>query len=690
MLLIFKQVFALLQAFLFVVSSFSVYDSNFKEWVDEAALNLTGTTTFTFDTITAEELRVTDEEKKSCRDWYENNILCTDSAPAYDFTVGCESLRKNLSDWDISVGEESAVGEVYRGGKTTFITLTHKKSNLVATVEATIYEDYATCEWTVYIKNNGADNSPVISNFYAADYKVDTGLSTLYVSKGSSSDNDDFELSKTYISTIPMVFNANGGRTSSTLPYFNISGQNCGVIMATGWTGQWYATVAQNLTGVTLKAKQEYFRAYLTAGEQVRSPLVSMTFYNGDNALKGFNTFRNWESACVYTESAYPLTCSVIAGEFDRRNADEYIQQINSYSDLECEESDFLWRDAGWYTINGDWYDSVGNWTADETRFPDGLAPISEAAQARGMELLLWYEPERCCKDTEVYNECIKHEGWLIENGDENKNLVNLAVDGCCDYISNLIANSIKENKVGLYRQDFNFSVLELWQQADDDLWDGREGIEENHYVTNLYRYLDTLIEVNPGLIIDNCASGGRRLDLEMSRRSIPLWRTDYNCSDSEGNVNDDCLEATQVASYGISFWLPLTGSGLNASGEYAERTLITPCTQRPGYKNIRQYMDKNYYPLTYGGLDTSKYLAMQFGDETEGTALIYKREDVKDNFYTLKLNGLNPDSTYTWYDYDNPTAVYSAKGSELMNTGVTLTVSETPKAVIILYAEAE
>lgn len=682
-----KQLLCLFQSLLFVVSSFSVYDSKFKKQVDRAAIGMTSETNIVFDAISAEELKVTEAEKASCREWFNKSLLTPGVAPAYDFTVGGKKLSRSLKDWDFSVGDESAEGAVFRGGKTTYITLTHKKSGLVATVEATIYENNATCEWTVFIKNTGDTDSPVIRDFYAADCDIPTGKSVLYVSKGSNNEADDFELQKTLVSPLPMRFNANGGRTSSYLPYFNLSGANRGAVVSVGWTGQWLASLRQKINAVHLKAKQEFFKAPLTPGEQVRSPLVTVTFYDGGNALKGFNTFRNWESDCVYTESAFPLTCTVIAGEFDRRNADEYIAQINSYDDYTCEHTDFLWRDAGWYRINGDWYDSVGNWVADETRFPDGFAPIAEAAEARGMKLLLWFEAERCCKDTIVYNECIKHAGWLIEQ-DDNVNMVNLAFDGACDYLGNLVANALRDNKVSLYRQDFNFTPLPMWQDADDAFWGGREGIEENHYVTNLYRYLDTLIEVNPGLIIDNCASGGRRLDTEMARRSIPLWRTDYNCSDAEGRINDDCVEATQLATSGLSFWLPLHGSGLNVgSDEYDLRSLITPCTQRVGYEEIRRYMDKNYFPLTFGGLDTAKYHAMQFGDGGEGVALIYRRENVESPEYRLVLNGLSPEKQYELRDYDGNTVITRMSGSELMNEGVTLTVSTAPKAMIILYS---
>lgn len=684
-----KTVFCLLQVFLLLISLLSVYDSDFKLKTDRAAMALTGVTDFSFDPITAEEMKVTDAEKQRCRDWFDANIR-TKKAPAYDFTVGGKRLRTHLSDWDISVGEESAVGEKFRGGKTTVITLSHRKSSLSVAVEATIYEDFATCEWTVYIKNGGEENSPVVKNFYATDCELGTGRSDVFFSKGTDPAADDFELVKSAVSITPMRFNANGGRSSSWLPYFNVSGKDFGVVTAVGWTGQWFASLRQTMKSVVLRAKQEYFSGYLTPGETVRSPLVSLTFYENKNALKGFNTFRAWESACVYDESTFPLTSTVLAGEFDRRNADEYIAQINSYSDDLCRETDYLWRDAGWYEIVGDWYDSVGNWKADPGRFPDGFAPIADAAEARGMKLLLWFEPERCCKGTEVYEECSKHEGWLIESGDPNRNMVNLANDGACEYLGNLVANAVKENKVGLYRQDFNFSALELWRRADRALYGGRTGIEENHYVTNLYKYLDTLLEVNPGLIIDNCASGGKRLDLEMTRRSIPLWRSDYNCMSSDGRLPDDIIEATQSITYGISFWLPLHGTGIGGDGEYRYRSAIVPCAQTAlGYRFVRDSMTKNYYPLIYGARDPDKYLAMQYGDETGGAVMIYKREKVSADVCRIVLNGLDPDTEYEVFDDDHHEDITVMTGEALMTEGIDVPVAGAPKAAILIYRVA-
>ncbi|MBP3446009.1 MAG: alpha-galactosidase [Clostridia bacterium] len=683
-----KIIISLIQALLLIVSSFAVPDSNFKVWVDRAAYDISGTSDFAFESIDAYELAVTDKEKQLCRDWYEENIL-TETSPAYNFKVGIKSFRNNIDDWDFSFGEESEVGAVYRGGKTTYITLTHKKSGLIATVEATIYEETATCDWTVYIKNSGDENSPVVSEFYAADCIVPTGRrAEAYFSYGSFAEADDFQLTRSFVGILPMKFSANGGRTESYLPYFNMLGKDGGAVLAVGWSGQWFTSLTQKLDGVKIKVKQENLKGYIKPDESIRSPLVSLTFYETDNALKGFNSFRTLIKDCVHPEGTKQLTTTGIAVEIPGVTEEQVIQNVKNIPEEWTHSLDYAWVDAGWYPLRNNWGDSVGNWYADPARYPDGLGEISDELEKRGLGLLLWYEIERCCKDTEVYNDCIKNDGWLLLNPDNDEaNAVNFANEGALEYITDYMLDSLRYNGVHCLRLDSNFTPLPLWEQADKAWEDGRKGFTENRYVTNLYRFLDTLLEEIDGLRIDNCASGGKRLDIEMARRGIPLWRTDYNCMDGEGNSRPDILQATQAQTYGLSFWLPYNGTCAYREGEYATRTNIISCSQRLEYYELRPYMLGNYYPLTYGGLDTSKYLAMQFDDNAaEGMALIYKREDVTDNTYLLKLNGLDPDKNYELYDYDNPDAKTILSGEKLMSDGYEITINDTPKAVIMLY----
>ena len=214
------------------------------------------------------------------------------------------------------------------------------------------------------------------------------------------------------------------------------------------------------------------------------------------------------------------------------------------------------------------------------------------------------------------------------------------------------------------------------------------------------YAFLDRLLAENAGLLIDNCASGGRRLDLGMCRRSIPLWRSDYNCYDMA-----DLAEACQYQSYGLSLWLPYSAGGnMYADTEYEYRSSIASCLfignaaileenedaikTVEDYAAIKQYFSKNYYPLTPCTTSESIDLAMQFGDEDEGVILVYSRAGAKEAEKSFRMMGLTGEKEYT-LTYIEGGTLGSASGERLMQGGFTLR-TEQRSAYIIRYKAKE
>ncbi len=645
-----------------------------------------------FDTISADEMKLKTEEIEFCNKWYNDNFFDN----KYPFTFKVDGKEFNPAEWETKTTERKT-NTKYTGGKTTDIVLTDKTTGLEVTVEATIFESNSTCQWTVYIKNTGKENSGVISDFYALDSSFATGKADLYYSMGSDTAASDFSLIKKSISSAEKVFSGNEGKpTERYLPYFNIHGEDYGMILGIGWTGQWASGISGKDDATNITVKQQNFAAYLLPGESVRSPLVSISFYDNENPLKGFNLFRKWIMDCVYPENVTKSSYTVleVAGPTSTRTSDEIIEILDGIDDSIYKQTDAFWMDAGWYTYNEGWYDGVGNWTVDTKRYDNGIAELSGYAKEKGLGHTLWYEPERIYPGTHFHNVGAENPQWMIEVSGEENIMWNLANEDALKYYCDYLLKSMKENGVTIYRQDFNFAPYKYWEKADKEYYGGRTGICENHYVTNLYRYLDYLTENIDGLIIDNCASGGKRLDLEMAYRSIAFWRSDYNCS-----YHPDLFDATQSHTYGISFWLPITGSAIYMQDEYAVRSDIMPLLlmdfgahthpEFGFYNEQRGLMGGNYYPLDFGSYDNDKMLAMEFvnDDALSGTALIYKRAKVTDTEYTVKFNGLIESKTYKVYDIDNPEKVYTLSGKELMSEGFTLPLPEGQKAIILMFS---
>ena len=55
-----------------------------------------------------------------------------------------------------------------------------------------------------------------------------------------------------------------------------------------------------------------------------------------------------------------------------------------------------------------------------------------------------------------------------------------------------------------------------------------RVGIAEAKHITGLYKFLDDMRARFPDILQENCASGGRRIDLEMISRAHTYCRSDY------------------------------------------------------------------------------------------------------------------------------------------------------------------
>lgn len=661
-------------------------------------------TSVTFPTATADELRLTEGEKMVNRSYYDINILHAvknGKAPVYDFSVGGKKLSEHLSDWT----ETSCTESLYADGVRSTLVLMNETDLIQATVVAVYYDATATFEWTVHIKNVGTERSEVISDFYAMDASLDISDATLYFSGGSYEKNDDFALYSKSLTTKTLTFDTINGRTSRLyLPFFNLSGEKLGATVGIGWAGNWTADfTGKKTTAVTIS--QTELEGYLEPDEEIRSPLVSVHFYTG-NPLKGFNTFRKRVKDSLPEGYGSISACFFVGaeGQDDTTNATESgaLEILQKSVDLGIADIlDYAWFDAGWYETGdiGHWYQAVGDWVVDPDKYPEGFTNVKAALDAAGVGFLLWYEPERIPTVSNLYKtisakaECAS---WLLYSDNAENCLWNMGDADALQDICERISNSIQESGVNYYRQDFNIDPGNYWKKADETLYDGRKGFAENKYVVGEYYFLDYLTQHNPGLLIDNCASGGRRIDLEMCRRSIPLWRSDYNCYDYE-----DISEALQYQTYGLSMWLPYSaGADLYEDDLYEYRSGLGSCIFTVNdrilagdqtyvqyirdWDAVKYYFDKEYYPLTPCTVSDRNSVAMQFGDETEGVILLYARPNAKERAETFLMNGLTAGATYT-LSYIEGETLTEKSGSDLLTDGFTLDV-KARTAYLITY----
>jgi alpha-galactosidase len=265
--------------------------------------------------------------------------------------------------------------------------------------------------------------------------------------------------------------------------------------------------------------------------------------------------------------------------------------------------------------------------------------------------------------------------------------------------MTNYITDFIKKEGIDYYRQDFNFDPKPYWDASDAP---DRIGISEIRHIEGLYAFWDSLLVRFPNLLIDNCASGGRRLDLETTSRSAPLWRTDYQYGEPNGY---------QCHTFSLNFYLPIHGTAIYKTDGYTFRSGLggtavmnwevtgrnsesIPAIQKriQDYKNIRPYFYGDYYPLTQSlnNQTDSVWLAYQLNrpEQNDGIIIAFRRNECPVESVTVKIKGLDVNADYELVDDDSGKKTI-VKGAEL-EKGFTLSITEKPGSLLFWYKEKE
>ena len=629
--------------------------------------------------------------------WIEKQIK-NDSVFSFDFNG--EEYESFINKWDKKT--ENGTDE---NGNPTY-TLTYTGDGIKAWADITLNTKFNSVDYVCHFENTADSDSGVISNIQAMDSDIYGSDLTLTYAKGSTAVATDFERQYFDFTENNMIELATkGGRSSSAcMPYFDLNGENGGAIIAIGWTGQWAASMEKKEDAVRVIAGMEETKISLYGKESMRTPSIVVMFYNTEQD-EGHNQWRQLIlDSYTPSKNGEKITgLNLFTNVWGSAGEKDVLNKIESL-DTRNIDYDGMWMDAGWsgYHASADTYDStwateVGNWNVNTKIYPNTLSVVGDALNQRGKDFLLWFEPERVVLKTDLVTE---HPEYCLPYASAaTYTLYNLADDEATDYLIDLIDGIIKENNITWYRQDFNCEPLGKWDYNDTKMVENRVGATEIMYVTNLYRYIDTLLERNPGLIMDNCASGGQRLDIEMMKRSVPLWRTDYTVNGQESTA-----DAVRYINMNLSYWLPLHCGGNGTDGmdddyeffSMMSSGLTVDCAngnapwlskKADQYHKCRPYMAKDFYILNTSS--EGKYdrvnSAFEFYDAAEkaGYILAFRPKNSSEAEYIFKLKGLDPETVYT-LDVDGTDISVEMDGASLMEIGVTATMPQARSAKLI------
>ncbi len=557
----------------------------------------------------------------------------------------------------------------------------------------------------------GFDRSP------EAGYIPDESVLKIYNPAGSNWQRDEFVCRIT--SLLPgeeRYYAPEAGRSSQAVaPFFDVNKDGGGFLAAVGWSGQWCAAFTRDDNCVRVCTGLEDCAFYLYPQEKVRTTSVLLMPYTGGQDA-AHNRFRRLikQHFSVIGQPGRPEEAPLSYMTWGGLTSDILLERIKTLKENNL-DYEYFWIDAAWYgqteeycpdEFHLEWSEHTGDWSVNKHIHPQELADVAKAVKNSGMRFLLWMEPERVVAAAPIVRE---HPEWFLSlpDGTYNKKpdglLLNLGRDDVLQYVTELVSGLIRRLDLKCYRQDFNIDPLPFWRLHE---LSGRKGINEIKYVTNLYRFWDTLLDRFPDLIIDNCASGGKRIDIETLKRSIPLWRSDYQCTSNHDR------EATQIHNSGISWWLPYSGTGsgyrtwnnnedtYNVRSAYSaslamrvkEETEDPLHTKEPDkiewlkvrikeYKEIRPFFSCDYYPLIPISLDHSCWTAWQYDrpENGDGIFMFFRRSKSPFDRLTVFPDAMQSGKTYRFVCKDTgEERVFSAEDLRMFGFTVTLSQQQT------------
>lgn len=584
---------------------------------------------------------------------------------------------------------------------------------LTVRAECLEYADFPVVEWTVYFENTGAADSGLLEDVLAADLPLIGGQASLVCNNGDFYRADGYtEIRKTLAPGEIFEQAPLGGRPCDrAFPYQRVLFDGFGYTISIGWPGQWSCRYTGAENGLRFAAGQQTVHTVLHPGETLRTPRMTFLAFEGGEQ-RGINLWRRWYNAHILPrKDGNPLGPRLVSSdnnggiEFTLANEENQLKGIDKIHKI-FPEVNLWWIDAGWYPCwneetNAPEWGRVGTWKPDPARFPRGLAPVGEACRKAGMDLLVWFEPERVFKGSQIATE---HPDWVLHcNEPSQEGLLNLADPDCHKWLRESIADLLKTSGITCYRQDFNFKPLQYWRDNEPE---DRQGMLENLYVQGYLAYWDHLLETVPGLWIDSCASGGRRNDLETMRRSVPLHPTDYGYGYHHIN---------QAFRHTLCAWFPYTRSWNNSwdyNGKYPEEheyyaqetptmdsfkllngfgvlsMLVTPAEidalpdsvplvqklARSWSRFAWYQLNGDFYPLTPEYRDNTHWTVFQFHSpgRRSGVLQALRNNQCKEETLCVQLQGLDPDAEYVLENSESAERLIMS-GRELSQEGLPL-----------------
>ena len=428
----------------------------------------------------------------------------------------------------------------------------------------------------------------------------------------------------------------------------------------------------------------------LRAGEELETPEVVIAY--SDRGLGGMSrTFHDAYREHLINKRFAKLPRPIVLNNWEGTHFDFNLEKLKAIVDGAAGSGiDTFVLDDGWFGVDRmDEKSGLGDWhIVNPTKLPGGFAPLVKHLHEKGMKFGLWFEPENVSPNSDLNRThpdfAVRIDGRTPGLGRQTMTMDITRAD-VRDYIVETVNKVIRDNQIDYVKWDFNRTLTEMVSRGRDPECQPEFA---HRYALGLYDLCERIIEANPHVFFEGCASGGARFDPAMLHYFPQIWTSD----------NSDADDRTSIQ-YGTSIVYPLSAMSchishspnimtkrpicyetraniahLGATGYELDASSWTDEDRERTAKEIEEY--KSCQELILGGdlyrLDNpmeSNYFSFFVVSKDRSRAILttYRRHILAGGESTrIRLDGLDPERKYRIREMD-----LVVTGSTLMNVGL-------------------
>jgi len=287
------------------------------------------------------------------------------------------------------------------------------------------------------------------------------------------------------------------------------------------WAGSWQMEVTRradafSISGGLADYEFGHWKKTLAPGESLSTPVAHLACIQGtlsDLTAKLVRLQESQLSEPPASEHELPVIFNEWCTNWGSPSHDKTIALAKRLQGLGIR---YLVIDDGWAIRPPEaTMQSNGDWIVDTEKFPKGMAAVCQELREMGFTPGIWFEFEVCNPDAKAFQLSEHH---LHRNGTPlrvgARRFWNLNDPWVKEYLNEKLIRFLKENQLGYLKVDYNDTIGIGCDHADSF----GEGLRTQ--VNGIHETFDRIREALPDLVIENCSSGGHRMEPSMMQRT--------------------------------------------------------------------------------------------------------------------------------------------------------------------------